>query len=367
MKRLLLTVLSVCLYMAAAFAQGTNHSQAFYDMLWNNECFKARDYIRQHGDSIMPEVKLYYKQKTFEWLNQPDSAAFYFERVLNECPVLFPNPNMKIWGFNTQFDLYAKARNYDAALRTLQSVKAYLQKEPSLAADSLWLREQFSIIERLENEGKQEMRVPKMEIITLESPDKLARIAANDSLLSVSAECNGVKVNAILDTGNSFHLWVTESKAKACGINKVLSTDSIQVNGISTKARRVLVDSLKIGNVLIKNISTTVVDDNYLSLYPDSVELTESQKMKYDSVFSKVNFIVGLPILRKLGRLDIDWGKREMSIATQEQVARNHQAPNLYINNNSLYTHLTVNSNDFVGYLDTGSLISTLKPRMIIY
>ena len=366
MKRLLLTALSVCLYMAAAFAQGSNHSQALFDMLWNNECFRARDYMREHQDSIAPEVKLFYKQKMCELLNQADSAAFYFDRMLNECPAFFPDENMKLSGFGALLNLYAKARNYEKAFEVLQKVELYFQQESSLAADSAGLQNQLAIINRLKEETLQETRIPKMKLTALESVNNVIRIA-NDSLFSVPAECNGTQVKAILDTGFQFDLWVTESKAKECGMNKVLSTDSIQINGVSTKAKRVLVDSLRIGNVLVENISATVVDDNYLSLYPDSVELTESQKAKYDSIFSNVNFIVGLPILRKLGCIDINWAKKEAYITVPEQVARNDKEPNLCIENDYLYAHLTVNSNDFIGFVDMGSTLSALTLSPTFY
>lgn len=358
MKRMLL-VIFLFNHIIVSFAQNTNHSQTLYDLLWKSECFSARDYMSQYQDSIMPEVKLYYKQKMFDLLNQSDSAAFYFKKVMEECPVLFPNSNMKLWGINVLIDLYARTQNYADVLKTLQYAREYLYEEPSFATDSVWLQRQFSEITRLESEAKQEMQIPRMKITTLNSFEKVIPIS-KDSLFSVHAKCNGNLVSAYLDTGCQFSLWMTKTKAKECRLNKFLSTESTQVNGVSIKTDRFLVDSLIIGNVLLENISATVVDDDYLSFYPDSVKLTELQRVKYDSIFSNVNFIVGLPVLRKLGSINIDWEKKEMYIVTREKVVRNEREPNLCIDNHNLYVHLTVNSNDFIGLLDTGSLISTL-------
>lgn len=359
MKKLfILLFFSICTTFVVA--QNVNHSQTLFDMLMRDECFKSWEYMHQYKDSIAPEVKLLYEHKNHGFFNRLDSSAFYYEKMIDECPMFFPDENTKLGGINVLIDLYSKAGTLEKVLEICQRVKDIIQNPP-FNQDKDWQKQQLFNLSKLEKDVKEEMQIPKPCVVKDRNDANTIDIQ-KEGLLTASIKCNGVSVNAHIDTGPEFHLFISKAFAEKCKISKIISTtDSLELNGVLARIDVALVDSIRIGSVLFENIPAHVIHDNYLSLYPDSITLNSQQMAKYDSVFSKINFVIGLPMLKMLGSLELDWEKDKMCVEVKDEILQEDNKPNMFIANNHLYAHLLVNASDFIGYVDMGYAISAIS------
>lgn len=365
MKKMLLLLFG--LYATLLVAQNVNYSQNLFDMLMRDDCFGSWNYLHQYNDSIVPEAKLMYKHKMSVYMNRLDSAAFYYEKMIQECPIFFPNEHIKLAGINVVLDFYIKSGNLEKVLEVCKMTEETIMKPP-FDQDADWQKMQLLNLSQLEESVKNELKIARPKV-TIDNNVKNEGVDIEKGVvISASVECNGVPVDAIVDTGCQFPLFVTKSVADRCNFTKIVSaSDSILVNGVLTHAATVLVDSIKIGSVLLENIKALVVYDDYLSLYPDSVRLDDQQVAKYDSVFSKINFLMGLPLLNMLGSLEFDWEKNRMYVDVKDNIPKNDKVPDMFSLNNHLYVHLLINSKDFVGYFDSGNSVSAISINSSFY
>ena len=179
-------------------------------------------------------------------------------------------------------------------------------------------------------------------------------------LAAISIRCNGVELQTWVDTGFSSHLFMTKETAEECGlqINPIeTGKDSIMVNGIQVGGGVSQVDSLYIGDLLITDVPVWVTDNEYVSFLPDSLASDEKNVNKYDSVFGFTDVILGLPLLKMFGSVELDWTKEEMSFKLKSKILPSKEKPNMFLAQNVLYGHLSVDGNSFTGLLDSGASV----------
>lgn len=352
MRRILILFLSF--YTTSVISQNVNYSQILVDMLMRDECFQAWDYKQQYSDSIAKETELIYNYKMNGFLNRPDSSAIYLERIFDECPAIMPDETTKLAFFNNLIGLYSETENYIKLVETYDRIEQFILTE-SFSGNSCWKEEQLALLNNFRLEAKKKLNTPKIGVARCESDNYVAVSIQKEPFITTLAECNGISLRTIVDTGFPSYLFVSKANADKCQFREIPSlTDSLPINGVMARANWALADSIRIGNVLFTNIPVFVLHDKYSSLLRNNT-LSEEQVAKYDSLMSISDAIIGLSLLQKLGCIEFDWEKSQMNLKTKSEIPRMKKEPNMYIKDGGLYTHLLINGIDYTGILDTGA------------
>ena len=101
----------------------------------------------------------------------------------------------------------------------------------------------------------------------------LASVKASGDAIAVDVSVEGAVVRAVLDTGASSLLSLSEATAQEAGIldgREEQSGESLVLGGLST-ARWVRVETVTVGDVLNRNVRLPVFADSNLPNYPDAL------------------------------------------------------------------------------------------------
>lgn len=354
MKKILLAILFFYCCISVTKGQDVNCSQVLINLLMHDDCFQARDYIQQHDDSIVEEVKLFYDYKMNGFLNRPDSAAIYLEQIFEKYPSFMMDDATKLGFFNNLIGLYNETENYIKLVETYDRIEQFILTE-SFSANSRWKEEQLALLDDFRLEAQKKLHAPKIKVARCGSDNYVAVSIQKEPFITTLAECNGISLKTVVDTGFPSYLFVSKANADKCQFREISSsTDSLPINGVMARANWALADSIRIGNILFTNIPVFVLHDKYSSLLRNNT-LSEEQIAKYDSLMSISDAIIGLPLLQKLGCVEFDWEKNQMNLKTKSETPWIKKEPNMYIKDGSLYTHLLINEIDYTGVLDTGA------------
>lgn len=354
MEKLFIIILVACTNVVIVWGQNADCSQVLINLLMRDDCFQARNYKQQHNDNIVEEVELFYKYKMNGFLNRPDSAAIYLERIFEKYPAFMTDNVTKLGFFNNLIGLYNETENYKKLVETYDRIEKFILAE-SFSDNNSWKKDQLALLDNFRLEAKKKPHAPKIEVVRCGNDKNVTVSIQKESFITILAECNGKSLKTVFDTGLPSYLFVSKANADKCQFKEIpSSTDSLLVNGIMARANWALADSIRIGNILFTNIPVFVLHDKYSSLLPEN-SLSEEQVVKYDSLMSVSDAIIGLPLLQKLGSIELDWEKNLMNLKTKSEIPRINKYSNMYIKNGGLYTHLLINDIDYTGVLDTGA------------
>lgn len=355
MKRILLITSFVYCCIVTTIAQNINHSQVLIDLLMRDECLQAWDYKKQHNDRIAKEAELFYRYKMSGFLNRSDSSAIYLEQIFDEFPTFMINESTKLSFLNVLIGLYNETENYEKLVETYNLAEQLILTAPFSNTGDTWKEEQLVLLNNFRSEAKRKLITPKIEVIKYENGKNGEVDIQQEPFITTLAEYNGVCLRTVMDTGCGYHIFMNKIFADKCRFKQVPSSvDSLSFNGVLVRANMALVDSIRIGNVIFTDIPVFVIHDKYSLFLPDTT-LTEEQRIKYDSIMSCYDAVVGLPLLKKLGSVEFDWNRNKMSLKTKPEISIVEREPNMYTVNGVLYTHLSINNIDYTGVVDTGS------------
>lgn len=347
--------------------QNINHSQVLADLLSRDECFKAMDYMKLYKDSIFsPEIQALYKFKMHGYMNRPDSSAYYLEKMLSDYPSLyFNNDNLKAYFSNILISLYDEIGEYSKEIGVLESIEKSLNNS-SIPGYESWKKEQLATICLQKKLLRERMNATPMRVINLSADKEVSvDIIKKDSMI-IPMKCNGVPINSWIDTGGEPHLLMQKKTAERCGIKglSMQNRDTITFNGRQAVGSFNVVDSLMIGSLLFTKIPVIVIDDDYFSFSCDSI-LPDSIAKKaidaYNSVYGFSDVVIGLPILKMLGSIEFDWSKKKVNLCMKKNVSITNEKPNIFLAGKNVYARLSINGNDYVGFLDTGAQSTCLN------
>lgn len=169
-------------------------------------------------------------------------------------------------------------------------------------------------------------------------PIKISSILERGVLISIPAVINNVTEYFVFDTGAEGNA-VSEDFAKKHQI-KVIG-DSIVTVGVTTMYSKLgLIDSLKIGTIVYKNIPVNILPPS-----PD------------DAIF-ETNAILGLPFLKAVKEVRIRPDEKLMIIPYQSDL---NLEPNIVLSNNQLCVEATIKGQKCLLNFDTGSISSYLN------
>jgi len=173
--------------------------------------------------------------------------------------------------------------------------------------------------------------------------------AARDKvgLLRVAVAAGGGEAQAVVDTGANVSV-VNASTAKTLGL-RMLDGEAAVGNSVGSDVpvRIGIADTLEVAGAVLRNVPFAVLDDATLDfpMVPGGY---------------RIEAIVGLPVLRALGRVKIGPGERLTIEAAPSAPA---PAPNLLLIGNDLYAQVAIGGRPHPLFLDTGAVSTTLYRR----
>lgn len=150
---------------------------------------------------------------------------------------------------------------------------------------------------------------------------------------------NGMAQEAVFDTGAGLSVLSTAT-AERLGV-RVLGDAAEVGNGVQgTVAVRIgVADRIEIAGTVIRNVPFLIIDDDQLT-FPQVPG-------GYD-----IRAIVGLPVMRALGRLRMENAGR---LSVLPGIPASAGAPNMHANANDLYVDVTIDGRPVPLFLDTGA------------
>lgn len=357
MKRVFL--FTILIYFGLINIVAQNHTQELINLLMQDNFFKARDYHQAYKDQIDAGGELFYKYRMSYFQNKPDSAVIYLEKFVKDYPNFAPDEFNKLSLYNLLINLYTDVEDNQKLVDTYNKAEQLILTAP-FNNDSVWKQNQLALLSYFRSEVKKKPNTPIDVVRTSNKTDVIA--LQKGSFITAIAQFNGVSLRAVFDTGSGFHLFIKKEYADKCQFKEIPSqTDSVQLNGTMVRAGFALVDSIKIGPILFTNITAFVLHDDPKSLLPDSISLDDKERKGYNSFFESCDVIVGLPLLRLLGSICVDWEKNTMTMKPRLEVPIENVSSNMIISERRLFTELSINNIDCVGSVDTGNSLSCIN------
>ena len=326
------------------------HNQVLVDLMATHKWFEIEHYYQQNKDSFSNWATLMYTASTGYAFNRPLEA---FE-ALEQLTDMIETGQLKVGKQVFMRIMIEPALNLCSDLREYQKGEDFCQKFLHiLQNDSLLELDNSEILirqmNRFSDEYKSEaLKYPKTEIEKHKESDNQGDINlipnTSGNSIVINAKWNGINLRTLFDTGVSDGGYIYNREiAKMLGI-QLITTDTILANG-NLRCLKGIVDSLEFGNFTIKNILVTV--------NVETLDTADSSMILCDSLYnSQLDIILGMPIIKQLGAIELDFVKKTMSFP---QKTPSYPKRNLYIENSVLYMNTELCNEDFLSHFDTGS------------
>lgn len=326
-------------------------SDSLMNLLFQGRCFEARDlYHTINKDSISPAAIVFYKYKDCYFNNDLEGARKHLNRFIDEYLTYIPIEQKFIF-LNLLVDLETEARNYIELEKSYLKILDILEAPPFCNTEySQWREVQKRTINDYIRIAKHNNHiVPQMYISTIEDNSPLTSFSYDKtgSIINCPSTLNEHNCKITIDTGLGVPCLLQQHTADSLGLKKIdFHLDSLSFNGIPTAVYATLIDSIEIANKRFYNILGVVIQES------------KSNKSKE----LPVNIILGMPVLRELDGISIDWTTQKLSFTNDNlDNLRHSDCSEMYILYNCLYSKLYLNNHTFIGMLDTGYGTSSIS------
>jgi tetratricopeptide (TPR) repeat protein len=341
LKFILLTLSLLCLQPLAA---QEDYGQNLLDALYMRQYADALDYYDRHKDSIADRYLLVYKAITSVVLNKPDSAIAYLNILLNDTyPDSGGGAMVEDWFYDRLIRMYRYRGDYENAAKCYERLAARLAVRPyNTDSYAEYLRD-------LNNLSQRKSLFPTMTLLnTGETEDIRIKMQIAKHIITHEAQYNKtlLKIKTCFDTGGrDAYFTMGRRTADSIGV-KVVVADSTPINDNETNSFRGVIDSIRMGNLLIRNAPVWVV-------------LADTTPLDYDaddSTFTPL-VVIGLPVIKRLNHIRLDMRNEEMVISLNRKDAATGRS-NMFLDNANIYEKLLLtgrlNGARFTAFFDTG-------------
>lgn len=339
----------------SSYAQ-RNYAQDLINLLQQRKAFEARDLYEQYADKLPLNDKtldLLYKAEMASFFNKPDSAAIYLEDLVVNHEFKL-GPAIGVF-YRKLLSVYDSQQRFKEGIKVCDKYLAYLMRNP-LNQEREFIQNETNYIDKAkESFIYRDLIEPRIKIERTNSgKDQTAKL--NDSEhIRFNAKYNGVTAETLFDTGLTAHFMITRSLANKIGTKLVNKRqDSVQMfNGVPTKMRVEIIEKGDFAGVKLYNIPVLVFNDNVSRNQPDT--LNAKTKSNIEKTLSDEQVIMGLPAMKLIGRIALDWENRTVSFPHHTEKTDSSDFSNMYLTDNNLFLKLKVNGLAYVGNLCTGS------------
>lgn len=329
---------------AQFYSYASESSDSLLNLLFQGRCFEARElYSTLNKDSISQAAQTFYKYKDCYFNNDLEGARKYLNRFIDDDLDKIPAEQKFIF-LNLLVDLETEARDYSELEKSYFKILNILDTPPFNNAEySQWSEAQKKILNEYIYIARHNKRiVPQMRVSTIMGKESLINFAYDKtgSIINCPSSLNERSCQVTIDTGLGVPCLLKQQAADSLGLNRIdFQLDSLSFNGVATAVYATLIDSLDIANKRFYNILGVVMQESNAK---DCKELP-------------VDIILGLPALRELEGININWINQELAFTND--TSNEHKEldyAEMYILYNCLYSKLYLNNHPFVGMLDTG-------------
>lgn len=334
------------------FAQ-RNYAQELIDLLQQGKCFEARDLYMQYADNLPLNDKtfnLVYKSHMALFFNKPDSISIYLEDLTTNHELAL-GPAVGTY-YGKLLQTYDDTQQFEKGIKLCDKAIAYFNRNPfDLAPD--FVQNEIHLVQNAKSSfKKRNVNEPLRRIERINNKNSVIKLK-DSNYIRFDAMYNNVPVQTWFDTGVSTFLIVTKKIAEEIGVRIVDTTqDSIKnMNGVPIKALAGIIDCIDLKNVKLYNIPV-MIHDGYVPQLDDSLD--SDAKLKIEAIRSERLIIMGLPLMKMIGKIEFDWEKHTVCFpeSTGEAVTNAHS--NIFTADNNLYQRLKLNGLNYVGHVDTG-------------
>ena len=171
---------------------------------------------------------------------------------------------------------------------------------------------------------------------------------------TVSIMINGIRAQAIVDTGGAGYLYLSERAARRLGLPVSLKPGAF--NRAATLVGETKIDSIRVGVATVYNVPVFVSGVAPLDTLrlPGHEQALDSVRHIAQEFYDTP--VLGLKLLQVYGALTIDLGRNQLILRSREATPeRPEQLPNMYENQHKLYVQGLLNGVRTTLMLDTGS------------
>ncbi|MDR1763930.1 MAG: retropepsin-like domain-containing protein [Dysgonamonadaceae bacterium] len=345
-KKIIISLLICTQFCGFCLAQQRNYDQELYNLLAQEKIIDAVDYYNEYSDSI------YYQQTRDYFQINFDIAYNRYERAIDSLSAFIdkycPDDEVRLSYLLWQVNLCFLNWDYQNGVNTFDKTYALLQSNPEL------LKAYKTVVQSLmslRNLFYELAKYPKMQITNVADNEESVEIEIDtlNSILTFPAQYNNQYIKTMFDTGNAFPLFLDRKNAEMLGIRELGTLNNNGKDSVSIG----IIDSIRIGNLLITNAMAAIMNDNYSKrCVSDTLDDREAVN-KINSIEKQIQIILGMPIIRQLHRIDFDLLNNKMVISNRNQNGNSNKS-NIYLKNQSLYLQAFINGINFTSFIDTG-------------
>ena len=338
-------------------AQSEYSGQHFANLLSGSDqdrrVFQIEDYYQQYKGSIESDdlLLLFYKAFIAKNFNNLQGSIDALHRIIEgeDTNTNYGMANlMRIQLAEAYFD----AQEYQKAIEIADEMATITTKDTTFNENERnFFLEGAKYFKKISTSGLR-CFPEKMEIIDTNPADtnplKLIRNEKSDEVF-FNAKWNNQVLKTHFDTGASISFFINRAKAEAAGV-KIFTNDTVLLNE-RQKGLLGRIDSLELGKFKVKNIPAFVLIEEVNKKDPHQAECDSVSNNLFD-------IIIGLPIIKELGVIDIDFEQNTISFPVNHKTTSNERR-NIsisYGNNMNMVLHLDfeVEGEKFTSAFDTG-------------
>lgn len=238
-----------------------------------------------------------------------------------------------------------------SGLRWLQrTLSAYAQAPEDACPLS---RERIAKLGIVAQECLAALAQPRMRLVHQRPMDTL-QMQLPYGLPTVSITINGVRTQAIVDTGGEGYLFLNEGRARRLGLQVELKPGTL--NGVAVLVGEAKIDSIRVGAATVYNVPVFVSGAAPLDTLrlPGHEQVLDSVRRIAQGFYDMP--VLGLKLLQAYGAVTMDLERNQLILRSREATPeRSEQLPNMYESQDKLYVQGLLNGVRSTLMLDTGS------------
>ena len=238
-----------------------------------------------------------------------------------------------------------------SGLRWLQrTLSAYAQAPEDACPLS---RERIAKLGIVAQECLAALAQPRMRLVHQRPMDTL-QMQLPYGLPTVSITINGVRTQAIVDTGGEGYLFLNEGRARRLGLQVELKPGTL--NSVAVLVGEAKIDSIRVGAATVYNVPVFVSGAAPLDTLrlPGHEQVLDSVRRIAQGFYDMP--VLGLKLLQAYGAVTMDLERNQLILRSREATPeRSEQLPNMYESQDKLYVQGLLNGVRSTLMLDTGS------------
>lgn len=341
MKKWIWTLFIVVL---AADGYGQSIDERISSAVNNGKWQTLRDLYLTEGDKLQtPLLHPLSRFFLFHFYNRPDSALYYGTELLRE--------HQSELGGSTGNILYLMANDF-ARVGDFENASGILHQFNEACRTAGM--DPPPLFVALENQNRMIARQGGFSVVRPERdvtiPVHYHHDRSNPGMLFVESKLNSIDCTATYDTGAGVNM-ISQELADRLGV-RLYGFKGLDVSGIHTDSTRfAIIDSLRLGSIMYRNVPFQVVD--FTMGHPEA-----------DSVVNRLNLqcVIGTQTMVPLGEIQFDF-KNGNLIIPAKQTPKPDFAPNIYCSGENVFVMPVYDkkSNELIdAMLDTGASVTQL-------